>query len=71
MEPMSEEMKKELQLRKQNEEIHNRIHAQRRTRYPERKKDTYVLPEDWKAKDWKNALRIIKGRKLKKKGTKK
>lgn len=66
MKPMPEEMKEELQRKREAQLIHDRIHTQKRTKFPERKRGTYILPEGYTSGQWKKALRIIKGRKLKK-----
>lgn len=66
MKPIPNEMKDDFRKRKECEKIYERIHAQRRTKFPERKRDTYVLPEGYTGAEWKRALKLIKGRKLKK-----
>jgi hypothetical protein len=65
MEPMPDDMKDSIRKKKEMEMIHQRIHAQRRTKFPIRDRETWVLPEDFTGVQWKKSLQIIKGRKLK------
>ena len=65
MNPMPEEMKEFVRKKKENEMIHEKIHTQRRTKFPIRDRETWVLPEEFTGAQWKKALQIIKGRKLK------
>lgn len=67
MKPMPDDMKEDLRKRRENESIREKIHTQQSVDLTEREDvDTYSLPEGYTGSQWKKALKIIKGRNLKK-----
>ncbi len=56
---MPPEMKEELRMKRESREIYQRLHAKRRSKFPEPKRNVLVIPEEYTGTNLKRCKRLI------------